>query len=247
MIYTITNGGLANGRPSSIGSNSIDVDNRVEYSFTIENFTTETSPPYSDPEDDDMSYIKILTLPVLGTIRLNGSLVLAGQIIQAGSLSTGNLKYICSDQDLGYSESFSFDVADTGSQTISGLQTGVMTINARDVVNLPPDVVGDNNIGIEFDEIFAFTAADFTTNTTPPYNDPEGDAPSKLKILSLPIPEKGILFFNGLEVQVNQVIDFSQVQYLNYAPVLLQTQETLAKTASFRFSISDEGSGLFTE
>mgnify|MGYP003650928965 CR=1 FL=1 len=60
MLYTITNTGSTNARPSSIGSNSISVDYEGEYVFTVANFTTETTPPYEDPEGDALSYIKVL-------------------------------------------------------------------------------------------------------------------------------------------------------------------------------------------
>ena len=248
MLYTITNSSMPNGRPSSIGNRVLSLENRTDHVFTVANFTTETTPPYSDPEGDAMSYVKIISLPTTGRLTLNGVDISQGDLIQSGSISTGNFKYVPGDIDEAYSETLiNFDLADTGSNSVSGLPGGILTISVGAVINLPPNAVGDNSVNIEFDEIYAFTEADFTTNTTPPYSDPEGDAPSRLKILSLPLASKGTLYFNAAAVQVNQIINFSEINYLNYVPELNQSNASLALVASFRFAIADAGSEIFTE
>ena len=81
MLYTITNSGLQNGRPTQIGANTISLAYGATHVFTLANFTTETTPAYSDPEDDALSLIKILTLPSVGTLKLNGIDVIVGQQI----------------------------------------------------------------------------------------------------------------------------------------------------------------------
>ena len=44
MIISITTSALSNSRPSAIGSNSISIDYGNDYTFTLADFTTDTSP-----------------------------------------------------------------------------------------------------------------------------------------------------------------------------------------------------------
>jgi hypothetical protein len=104
--------------------------------------------------------------------------------------------------------------------------------------------VGDGQRNANYGEDVTFTRADFTTNTTPPYSDPEGDSPLTLRIDSLPL--SGILKLNGAAVAVNQEIDFvSEIDtgLLKYTPDL---NNTAAHDTDFNFSIADAGSGVFT-
>ncbi len=250
MKYTITNGGYVNGRPSQIGNNSITTDNRTEYVFTIADFTTNTTPDYADPEGDPMSYVLIRGIPEYGSLQLSGVTILSGGIVSSSNISTGNLKYVPGDTDNAYYEEFSFDIADTGSNTVSGLATtslGIMTINVLEKENLPPNSVGDGSVLVEYNQSYTFTKEDFTSLTTPAYSDPEGDEPYKLKILSLPSSESfgSGLKYNGVDAFVNQEILFSDIEagYLIYESGLAPIT---GRDTSFDFSISDVGSKKFT-
>jgi hypothetical protein len=247
MLYTITNGGLQNGRPTSIGLISIPVANGSTHTYTVANFTTETFPAYSDPEGDSLSYIKILSLPAKGSISVVGiiaQVISVGSIVSVGTISSGNLLYTPMVNAKANTGTFTFDAADLGSNSLSGLSTGVVNMNVADEVNLKPSTVGDNTINKQYSESHVFTSAEFTTNTTPAYSDPEGDLPESIKILSLPLT--GVLSFNGSNVIVNQVLKSSEIElgYLVYTPDLTTT---IAQTLTFNFSVSDVGSGLFTE
>lgn len=244
MLYTITNSGLQNGRPTKIGKNTINVEWGATHIFTVENFTTETSPAYSDPEGDALDYIEVLSLPATGTLLLNGNPVLLNEQISAGQLTTGNLIYETSGQTSAYSTSFTFDCADVGSNSLSGLSDGIMLVVVGAKENLPPDVVGDKTLSSLYGETITFTASDFTDGTVPAYNDPEGDSPSKIKILDL--PNRGTLQFNGVDVVANQEITVSEIDsgYLVWVPDLLNN---LSVNTSFNFAVSDTGSGQFTQ
>jgi hypothetical protein len=243
MIYSITNGPLSNARPTTIGSKTVNLLHSVVHTFTVANFTTETSPQYADPENDPLSFIQIKSLPSSGLLKLSGTNCTVGQIVSASNISLGNLKYNQSGVTTAYSVFFNFDVADTGSATLSGLAGGVFNINVAKIVNLQPSAVGNITLTKNYGESITFTAANFTTETTPAYADPEGDAASKLKVLSLPLT--GTLFFNGSPVTVNQVIAFSFISsgFLTYNPDL---GVTTAQTLTFDFAISDTGSEIFT-
>lgn len=237
MLYTITNSGLQNGRPTQIGANTINIAFGATHTFTVANFTTETTPVYSDPEDDALSFIKILSLPSTGTLQVNGVDVTLNQIITVANITTNNFTYISNGSG---SFSFQFDVADAGSNSLSGLSSGLINMVVAVAINLPPDVVGDNAFVLNHGDTKVFTVADFTTGTTPAYNDPEGDPASKIKILTL--PANGLLKFNGVNVLVNQEMTVAEIAagYLVYEPnLLIETLQSL----SFTFSVADSGSG----
>lgn len=247
MLYTVTNVGIANGRPTQIGVNKVQVAHGATYVFTIDDFTTDTLPPYSDPEGDGMAYIKLLSgLIGPGLLQLNGVDVTVGQIISAGDISTGNLTFTSevTDPSEGYSSSFDFDVADTGSNSLSGLSDGQMGIEVSAIVNLPPDVIGDITITVDHGDSYIFSSADFTSLTTPPYNDPEGDLPFEVKVIDL--PGSGTLLYNGLPVSANQIISVSEIDagYLAYHS---DASNTSFHSTSFNFSVADAGSGSFTQ
>ena len=248
MIYTVTNSGLEgiNGRPTSIGENTITINWGEEYVHNVANFTTETTPVYSDPENDPLSYIKVLSRPDQGKLYLNGVEVQTGDTITSGDLSTGNLKYVplSSLPEDGYLTAWRFDAADTGSNSLTGTLDGVIIMEVLSGVNLPPDVVGDKSISLAYGVTKVFSTADFTSGTIPAYNDPEGDAPYQLKILDL--PSAGFLLFNNIVVVANQVIDFTEVDagYLRYMP---DNAIVTSQSLNFNFSVSDTGSNQFAQ
>tara|TARA_R110002124_G_scaffold62103_1_gene169998 strand:- start:9737 stop:10468 length:732 start_codon:yes stop_codon:yes gene_type:complete len=243
MLYTVTNSGLAgtNGRPTQIGANGISALYGVQHVFTLANFTTETTPAYSDPENDPLSYVKILSLPSTGLLELNSVAILINDNISSGDISSGNVTYTPSASGLF---KFTFDIADTGSSSLSGLDTGVISMNVADEVNQPPSSVGDGSIVADWATTIVFTRASFTTSTIPAYADPEGDAAGQLKVLSL--PANGTLRHNGNIVTVNQVIPFTEIDagYFIYLP---NTTITILQQLEFNFSIADAGSGTFVE
>lgn len=138
--------------------------------------------------------------------------------------------------------SFNFKISDNNQNKLYS-NMAVVTINIAAYVNLKPDEVGDLAISMAHAATKIFTITDFTTSLVPAYHDPEGDAPSKLKVLSL--PTSGLLKLNGVNVTVNQEILFSQIIAGNFIYVADGTVMT-AITTSFNFSVADSGSGLFT-
>lgn len=121
---------------------------------------------------------------------------------------------------------------------------GLFTITTNAYENQPPNQVGNNQKTINYGNDLTFTIADFTTDTTPVYQDPEGDAASQLKILTL--PTTGTLKYNNTAVTLNQVINFSDINngLLVFSP---DTTNTSTHSVNFDFAIADSGSGIFTE
>lgn len=119
----------------------------------------------------------------------------------------------------------------------------LFNINVTAYDNQPP-AIGDGERTTNYGEAITLTRADFTTNTTPPYEDPEGDAPLTLRIDSL--PTGGKLELNGVAVVLNQELSFVNdidTGLFTYTPDL---NSTAAHTVDFQFAIADAGSGLFT-
>lgn len=118
----------------------------------------------------------------------------------------------------------------------------LFNINVTAYDNQPP-VIGDGSRSTNYGEPITLTRADFTTNTNPPYSDPEGDSPLNLKITSL--PAFGILKLNGVAVTVNQEISFINsidAGHLTYTP---DVNNTSAHDVNFNFQISDAGSNTY--
>jgi hypothetical protein len=242
-IFTLTVGSYTNLSPSQIGNISLNLTYNQTYTFTIDDFTTNTTPPYMDPEGDSVETVKIITIPTQGVLELSAVAVIALDEITLADINAGNLKYIADVADTdGYSNSeLTFDIADDGSSTYSGL-TGIVTFNVGSQANAAP-VIGDGASAVNYGEALVFTSAMFTTGTTPAYSDAEGDPASQLKILTL--PTLGIIQYNGINVVVNQIINFSDIDLglLTFIPDLADTN---GDVQNFTYAISDTGSGIFS-
>jgi hypothetical protein len=117
------------------------------------------------------------------------------------------------------------------------------TITVDGYTNLPPTEVGDGSATTDHAATIVYTRAMFTTNTIPPYSDPEGDAALNLKITSL--PASGLLKLNGVNVTLNQILSFVDhidAGLFTYVP---DAGILAAYNTSFTFEISDAGSLTF--
>lgn len=247
-ILTFAIDGFTNSPPDAIGDNTIAVNNDSTYTFTQANFTTETDPPYSDPEGDVPSVVKVLTLPATGTLQYNAVNVNANDELSWSGIGTNLFTYIApASPQTAYNDTWTFDIKDVGSNTLSGL-TGTITMAVQAYVNQPPTVgnnattfVGANSIahGAEV----TITTAHLTTDTSPAYSDPEGDGALLLRVNVL--PADGELLLNGIPVVAGQVITFTDIgnSLLTYRAARdVYTQ----RTRTFEFDIQDSGSGQWS-
>lgn len=116
-------------------------------------------------------------------------------------------------------------------------------ITVDEYTNLPPSAVGDGAETTNHATDIVFSRVMFTTNTVPPYSDPEGDAALNLKITSL--PSSGKLYDNAVEITITpHVISFADIDLnkLTYSP---DATDLTAHGTSFLFEISDAGSGTY--
>ena len=103
---------LAGNHAPSGTSGTVSTSQSTSYTFQVADFG------FSDPNDspaDTLSAVKISTLPVLGTLTLNGAAVTSGQFVTAADIASGKLIYapVAGAYGAPYS-SFTFQVQDSG-------------------------------------------------------------------------------------------------------------------------------------
>jgi len=190
---------------------------------------------YFDKENNLPYKLLFLNTPQYGVLILNDKILKENDIINIED--TNNLKYI-RVSNLEYTENINFKVSDFN-QNSKYSSMATFTINVNEYENLPPDQIGNNTVTINNGEIKIFTVEDFTSNTTPPYDDPEGDAPYKLKILSLP-SDGSKLVLDEDDLSINSEIFFTDIALGLFRCEL--TPNASAHSINFNFTISDVGS-----
>ena len=232
-----------NQPPNSSGWLNLFLNNGELHTFTLENFTTETTPPYDDPEGDSLEAIKITSLPTEGSLTLDGSPIVVNQIVTTAELIAGDLKY---QSDASITEGYldgdmTFLVSDNGS-SIFTLKPQIVSFIIEDSLNEPPSQVGDGQVDVEAGGTFVFTRDSLTSQLNPPYLDPEGNPAENLRIISL--PTEGVLKWNGNEVFDDTVVPFTDID----AGLLIYISDSLTNEGlleGFEFEISDTGSGEY--
>lgn len=230
----------------------IDVSVVTNYPPTVEDYFYDLEPgPYdfsfrkemfmqgfSDPEGDLPETVRILTVPDAGYMYFKGTRITPGitfSIEDADKLRYDRFQNV-------YETSFIFQTSDNNSINKLFSNMATFTVNVQGQVNQPP-TIGNGSTTTAYNTSFVFTRAMFTSGTTPPYFDPEGDAPLALKITSL--PSQGKIKRNGVNITVNEILDFVTIidaGLLTYVP---DPGQTGTQSLDFTFEISDAGSGTF--
>lgn len=207
------------------------------FSFEKRMFTTN----FNDKDGDSWCEVVLLDLPSASS----GTILYKGQPVQVGGCFLVNDAIHLSFKRItagAISEQLKFKISDNNqNKQYSNMAT--VQINIRAYVNKPPTSVGNLAVTIEHATTKTFSGSDFTTGLSPAYADFEGDAPSQLKVLSL--PNSGTLKLNGIAVTINQDVPFSSIQGGLFTYVS-NSSDTSAISTSFTFAMSDTGSGQFT-
>ena len=242
-IITINALARSNRPPKIFGWFRIDMLYNTTHTFTVANFTSETTPPYEDEEGDAMSAVKITTLPVKGEIRLNGIAISVNDEITSAQIAASQLTYVSLTESDGYADGAGrFTVKDVGSDTYSAVTPQAMIFVVSGNVNQAPINVGEGEYDITVGETVVFTRSMLTTQLEAPYEDPEGDIAENLLVIDPPL--FGELKLNGILVSSNQVISFTDIDL----GLLTYTCTTFPEGGAegFIFRISDVGSGEYT-
>ena len=171
---------------------------------------------------DELAAVRIVSLPAIGSLKLNGTSVLDFQEIDAADLPNLTFEALPDDNGSPYS-SFGFQVSD-GIDWSAGEY--VMTVNVDPVNDAPTSDAAE--INLLANEIHTFAATDF------PFDDVDGDNLQAVQIISL--VDRGALQLNGTNVTVNQEIPVSNLSQLVYQPVF---NEEGTPYTSFDFKVSD--------
>ena len=118
---------------------------------------------------------------------------------------------------------------------------GTFTIEVQEHINQPPQTVGDYSTTIPNRDVLVFTSSMFTTNTTPPYQDPENDPADAIRIDSL--PQDGVIKYNNIPVIVGQIISIDDIN--NGLLIYESPDQDSADIDNFNFSVRDTGSLQF--
>ncbi len=174
---------------------------------TIPFATVDYTSRFTDPDNDPMTKIKVLSLPLNGTLFLTGNPILVNQ-----EIATANLLNITFVPALNWTGNTEF-IWNGFDGTNYALQPDKVFISVSPLQATRPTVADIFKSGPE-DTPVPFTQADFTSKFT----DPEGDALQKIRVINL--PANGILKLNGIDVFVGQEIATNQLNQLAFIPNL---------------------------
>jgi len=203
--------------------------------FTVADFG------YTDPLDvpaNVLLNVRITTLPLTGSLKLNGVAVATNQFVSANDIGLGRLVFtpIANASGAPYA-GFNFQLQDNGGTANGGvdldLVSRTITLNVTPVNDAP--LGANKTVTVLEDASHTFAATDFG------FSDPNDTAPNALinvRITSLPVA--GSLTLSGSAVTVDQFISVANISAgnLRFAPV---ANASGAAYASFGFRVQDGG------
>lgn len=221
--------------PPTINNHSVVVPELI-YTFA----SNELTSSFNDIDGDLPDEIQIIELPQYGNILYHGNIVSLGRTLFV--FDQDEIQYEWTDYD-NVTDTFKYKVSDNNENNPLYSNMATMTLNITVSINLPPSQVGSLSLNIDNSTIYTFTSANFTTETTPIYLDPEGDAASNIKITSLPI--EGVLSLDNVPINLNNIISFDNIN-LSKLKYISNFSNQSSYIDTFNFSISDQGSERFT-
>jgi VCBS repeat-containing protein len=179
-----------NAAPSG-ADKTITTDENVPITFSGADFGL-TDP--NDTPANTLSAVKIGTLPAVGTLKLDGTAVVADQEITAADLGAGKLVFTPGTNDHGTAyATFTFQVRDNGGTAFGGVDlssaANTLTINVT-AVNQAPVVQDDGPYTTDEDTTLP---VDVTRNVLTNDSDPEGD---QMHVLIVTQPVNGHVTLN---------------------------------------------------
>ena len=162
------------------------------------------SSGFEDPDGDDISELKIISLPANGAINLNGSPVAGNAVISASDLD--NLVYTPNENYNG-SDEFDWNASD-GDEFAP--ENGKFTLTINPVNDLP--IISDLEKNGTEGEAITFKKTNFTNV----FDDVDGDDLAKIKIISLPLD--GTLSLDGTSIKVDDEMNSQDIVNLIYDP-----------------------------
>lgn len=200
---------------------------------------------FSDSDGHSLKAIKILSLPVQGTLTFDGIAVTMGQVIEAKDLAKLVFAPDANGNRHPYA-SFSFQVQDNGGTADGGADwsaIGSMQIDVTAVNDAP--VSQDGTVFATEDEPYTFSLADFAfsdtadATTIPLLRAPMPVVSNTLKaVIVTELPRHGVLSYDGQPITVPQTIEAANIGKLVFTPAADANGEGYA---SFKFKVQDDG------
>ncbi len=210
-------------------SNTVTTLEDTAYVFTAADFG------FADPDGNNFSAVRIMSLAGAGTLTNNGVAVSAGQFVSAADIAAGLLLFTpaADASGTGYA-SFTFQVQDDGGTANGGVDLDptarTMMVDVTSVNDAPAGA--GNTVTTLEDTAYVFTTADFS------FSDVDGNSLSAVRITTL--PGAGTLTNNGVAVTAGQFVSAADIA----AGLLLFTPAVDASGtgyASFTFQVQDDG------
>jgi hypothetical protein len=185
-----------------------DINQTVSEGTAIAFKATDFTSVFSDVDvGDSLTAIQVTSLPpaASGTLTLNGTVVVANQVIAVTDLD--KLSFTPAPNFNG-PVSFNWNATDGKVYATTGAKVNL----TYTPVNNAPTVSNINKAGVE-DTTLVFTASDFTAAFT---DLDTGDTLQKIQITSL--PTGGTLLLGSTPIQLNQEIPAAQLGNLSFQP-----------------------------
>lgn len=247
LVYKISdNGGTANGgHDTAAHTNTLtfnvtavnDAPEAVDATRSVnEGYDVVLAPGafnYSDIDGNAFDRITIDTLPLLGTLKLDGEEVHVGDVISFSDIDAFKLIWTPPANTFGNEiASFSYKISDDGGTAYGGhdtsAQSNTISFNVSRVNDAPDGT--DSTISVLEDGSHAFTSADFGFA--------DGDGDSFKSVIITALPGSGTLTLDGSAVAANQEIDVGDIDGLIWTPV---ANSNGADLATLEFKVVDDG------
>lgn len=232
---TININQVVNQAPDVAGVLDIAITSQTTHIFTQADFTTGATTPYSDPEGDNPSIVRIDSVSGTntGTLTVGGQTMGPGSFVSWSSIAAGTFKYEASPTETaGYTDNFTFSISDEGSGNYTS--GGTIEVVVAAYVNQAP-TTGDITVQDDEGDVLTFTRAMFTSQTSPASSDPEGDTITAVRFPTL--PGAGNIKLSAVNITANQEIAMTDVD--NNLLTYTQASNAGGTTVNFTFQIKD--------
>ena len=203
--------------PPTTANHTVTMVENSTYTFTSSDF------PFTDPNSDGetLQSVTVTTLPSVGSLKLSGTAVTAGQVIPVGQI--GSLTFTPAAGATGNSyATFQFTVNDGTASSSAATETVVVT-------PIPPTTANHTVTTVE-NSTYTFVSTDF------PFTDPDADGETLQSVTVTTLPGAGSLKLSGTAVTAGQVIPVGQIGNLTFTPAAGATGNPYA---TFQFTVSD--------
>ena len=181
-----------------------------EFSFSVNDFTSN----FSDPDNQALTKITIISLPSKGKLKLNGSNIKEGDEISDADLA--NITYTPINNWTG-STKFIWNGSNGTSYASENAEVEIkieedITIEEENDYNTVSEITKTGTVNTDI----TFTSNDFTSKFEDDNDDDDENSLTKIKVIDLPV--NGTLKLNGTPIIAGQEILASELAKITFTP-----------------------------